>query len=130
MGDYGLKISLPGFDVKTTDKQNLVLDSELNSLKILTVGSVSISVPASTNVITTIAHGLGYAPFAYGWCKMIDADKLWFQDSVDATRLPTHFNNFLLEVDATNIIITNNHDEAGTKTFVAHYIIFIDKAFE
>lgn len=54
MADWGLKISKPGKDVKTCTKDELVFDSELNTMKI--------AYSASPSTYGTYTHGLGYAP--------------------------------------------------------------------
>ena len=55
--EYGIKVSKPGFDVKTTADKNLVMGSHLNTLK--TAGSGDL---AAGN---TVAHGLGYVPIYF-----------------------------------------------------------------
>jgi hypothetical protein len=54
MADWGLKVSKPGKDVKTCTKDELVFDSELNTMKIAKFGS-----PTGSGNYT---HGLGYIP--------------------------------------------------------------------
>lgn len=53
--DYGIKVSQDGFDVKTCDKKDLVMTSELNLLKTKATGTTSVS----------IAHGLAYIPIFF-----------------------------------------------------------------
>jgi len=51
---YGIKISKPGYDVKTCTDDQLVMSSEINTLK--TFGSATIKPLESYN------HNLGYVP--------------------------------------------------------------------
>lgn len=53
MGDWGIKISEEGEDVKTATDKQLILSSGLNALKIAKVGILS---------STEVAHGLPYIP--------------------------------------------------------------------
>jgi len=66
MGDWGLKISTDGNDVKTQDTKDLVFNSEFSTLKLIDQGSTSITV---TNGSTTasqvlVTHNLGYRPWS------------------------------------------------------------------
>jgi hypothetical protein len=54
MADWGMKISKPGYDVKTCTDDQLVFSSKLNTFKIAYSAS-----PTSSG---TYSHGLSYAP--------------------------------------------------------------------
>ncbi len=58
---YGIKISKPGYDVKTADLKDLVLSSEKNLFKIKNTANFSLVVSGGTGQ-TIINHNLGYAP--------------------------------------------------------------------
>jgi len=60
MGDYGIKISKPGYDVKTASPHQLVFSSKYQTLKIKQQGSGTIT--DSGGRTHTIAHNLGYVP--------------------------------------------------------------------
>jgi hypothetical protein len=63
MGNYGLKISKTGYDVKTATDNNLVFSSSFNTLKAYATGVVTISVnPVDVIDYGSVAHGLSYAP--------------------------------------------------------------------
>jgi len=59
MADYGLKVSKIGFDVTTAADSDLVYSSKFNGWKILSKGSVALSV-----VQANVAHGLSFEPAA------------------------------------------------------------------
>lgn len=80
MADYGIKVSQTGFDVKTCDKKDLVMNSELNLLKTKATGTSS----------TNVAHGLSYTPIffstfakASGKYSFVGSDNSY----IDATNL-------------------------------------------
>lgn len=132
MSDIGIKISKPGYDIKSTGKENQVMNSEANSLKIWMSGNVNISKLAGTGDFTVnVAHGLGYAPFFLVYFKLVHATKLWMQDSLDASILPVDFVSGLAKSDSTNLILTIR-DNSGVASFtgIAYYHILIDKAYE
>lgn len=59
--DYGIKISKPGFDVKTCTKDQLVFDSELNTMKIAHSDAPDPFHDPGPQTFE-YEHGLGYAP--------------------------------------------------------------------
>lgn len=65
MSDYGIKISKPGFDVKTASPENLILTSQANQYKIHIKGSLSYT-STGTKVIL---HGLPYTPAYIAFIK-------------------------------------------------------------
>lgn len=60
MSDYGIKVSKPGYDVKTAAANNLVFSSEYSTLRVKQQGSGTVK--HSTGRTVTIAHNLGYVP--------------------------------------------------------------------
>lgn len=59
--DYGLKVSPPGFDVKTASDQQLGFTSKAFGIKILAQGTLEVTASAGS-ATGTVAHGLSYAP--------------------------------------------------------------------
>jgi len=136
MTNYGIKISKPGFDVKTAAVKDQVFNSEANSLKIWMTGSTNISVSEFTGFEGTgigdvdIAHNLGYAPFYLCYFKLKHASKLWFQDSLDTSMLTGNFITGSAYSNSTNLHlhVGVNGDNLAAFTAVGYYLIFIDKA--
>lgn len=60
MGSSGIKISRPGFDVRTAAPHELSFSSAYKTLKIHTRGGGTLT---QTNKTITIPHNLGYVPF-------------------------------------------------------------------
>ena len=60
MGNYGIKVSKPGYDVKTSSPQELVFSSKYQTLHVHSQGSGIVY--DSTGRTVTVAHGLGYIP--------------------------------------------------------------------
>jgi len=138
MIDYGMKISKPGVDVFSADLKDQVMNSEHNSLKIWMVGHSNISVSEFTGAGGTgigdvdIAHGLGYSPFYLCYFKIKDANKLWLQDSYDASVLTANYISGHAYSNDTNLnmSITVNGDNLPAFTAIGYYQILIDKAIE
>lgn len=54
MADWGIKISKPGFDVKTCENKDLIMNSELATIKV--------AYSAAPTASGTYNHGLSYVP--------------------------------------------------------------------
>jgi len=61
MTDYGIKVSRPGYDVKTATPEQLAFSSKYSTFKIHARDSGTVN-SASGGGLATIAHGLGYTP--------------------------------------------------------------------
>jgi hypothetical protein len=143
MGNYGIKISAPGYDITNTNIQYQVFNSTANSLKIFKAGSVTFTVLAvgaggSNTSNVEIYHNLSYQPYFLSWYKLystggVETNKIYFQDSYDDpalfnlyiyghTRVDT--NMLQLSVTATS----NGVSTTGDFQVIGYYVIFIDKA--
>ena len=60
MGDWGIKISQDGVDVKTATPQQLIMSNAYNALKVKMVG----------NTTGSVAHGLAYTPIYFAMSKI------------------------------------------------------------
>jgi hypothetical protein len=87
MADWGMRVSKPGFDVKTCADYELVMSSSLNLLKTSSVGTTS----------GTIAHGFYYTPIFMS-CQT---------NGVGTTGLMGQFfNPGLVSIDSNNIYVS------------------------
>jgi hypothetical protein len=57
MGNWGIKVSQDGFDVKTCDDKDLVMSSKFELLRTKATGTVLVT--------TDIPHGLSYIPIFF-----------------------------------------------------------------
>jgi len=132
MSDFGIKVAKPGFDVGNADVKDQVFNSEHNSLKIWMTGSKNITIGAGISEYSAIvAHNLGYIPFFLVYFKLAHASKLWFQNSLDDSLLPSAFVFGRATADDTNLNLHVQNDTGFTSTTAtAYYKILIDKAFE
>ena len=60
MGDYGIKVSQPGYDVATATPSQLVFSSKYKTLKVHAQGSGAMTHTGGRTI--TIPHNLGYVP--------------------------------------------------------------------
>jgi hypothetical protein len=62
-GNYGIKVSQPGFDVKSATDAQLVMSSGFNSFKIAASGLWTVTNTLSNTANSfSMSHGLGYVP--------------------------------------------------------------------
>ncbi len=84
MSDFGLKISLPGYDVKSAAPEQCAVHSSYPPLKAktnqtpkhiatLNVDFTSTITQASVQTLYAINHGYGYIPFTLANIKFIDS---------------------------------------------------------
>lgn len=114
MQDYGIKVSLPGYDVLTIPNsaaniKKFALLSGINLLKIKTAVKTSIANGATL----TVPHGLAYTPIV--WV---------FLENSSNQLVPVYYNinSTYMYVDATNLVIKNA--TGATENF--YYYIFYD----
>ena len=69
MGNYGIKVSKEGYDVKTATSDQLVMSSKFNMFKVFATGNLSItkSGTAWEALETSVTHNLGYYPAYLGY---------------------------------------------------------------
>lgn len=121
MTDFGIKVSLPGEDVKTKPNSfdNIKKFSLISSVDIPDAGfsllktKLSAKVNLTDGSTETVAHGLSYTPIV--WVFLDNSGKL---EPVYDDTSSTH-----MYVDGTNLVIKNQ--EGGTRDF--YYYIFYDQ---
>lgn len=78
MENYGFKIAKEGRNVLSTDKLDLLFNSQKSSLKIIDQGYNVLSVPDSgVRVYTTIEHRLGFTPAFLAFAQLSNTSKTY-----------------------------------------------------
>lgn len=110
MGNYGIKVSKPGFDVLTTNDVNLSLKSDFTLLKVAFSGTID----PSGETWVSITHNLGYKPQFL----------VYLEDSLDRVTLCSGFyTGGLARVDNTYLYISG----AQKSSPIARYYIFYEQ---
>lgn len=135
MSNFGIKISQPGYDVKTADKERLVFSSQYDTLKIAKSGSGTQVVAHVDDIFTAgketveITHELGYEPAFFVFVNnpvWASSDKLspYTWRSIGSPALDTA--NYA--VDTTKLYITfYNPDNVNDITFEYRYHIYYNE---
>ena len=126
MGNWGIRISKSGTDVKTGSDKDMIVTSKYSQLKGIIEGNGSIVVAANATGTVTVAHNLGYIPFADGYIKH-PLDSNWLQN-------PTTADGGLYAIqtwhymDSTNLYMKFKViGGSSSRTFNYQYFIFLDK---
>ena len=107
MGDFGIKVSKEGFDVKTAANKDLSLKSGINIFKVSDDNSGTL---AASGTLTT-AHGLGIIPFF-----------LVFMEDTSGKMRVVNGSGFIASeqftayADTTNVVL-NNLDSSNAKKY-------------
>lgn len=137
MANYGIKATVPGFNVGTnTDPTQLVVSTDYDSLKLALKGTISIATAGTTGIgVGTVTHNLGYAP-SYRIFGKRDSDKnYWFPSyhfpgeylgwENDTDLSANSHVGWYHEITPTNLKITYiNSGTSGTTDFA--YFIYYD----
>lgn len=135
MGDWGLRISKDGTDVKTGDDKDMVLTSKYSVFKGSKNANGSQSVPTDGAVhkYTIFNHGLGYIPIVQGFAY----DNYWgitqlpFADFFDNGSMGWDFSR-QISADSDNIYLSLYFQPLygsvpANITVNYYYFLFIDK---
>ncbi|MHA1400152.1 MAG: hypothetical protein ACTSQE_07370 [Candidatus Heimdallarchaeaceae archaeon] len=118
MGDYGFKVSKPGYDVKTCTDKQCVYTSKYGSYKTRMSGSISLS----SGVKTNITHNFGYNPNYFVFID--DTDSEGNSGVFPMGGLQVVFNT---GVSLTHYTDANNLYVTSQNTATAYYYIFAEK---
>jgi hypothetical protein len=127
MGNYGIRISIPGEDVKSCSDLDTVVNSKYANLKGSLSGGGTKSIPFNTVVTETIAHGLGYTPFVSAFIDIAQSGAF--------VTMPTYLisgvdqQTYWVKADSTNVYIKfwQGNDFGDTYTVDYKYFIYTDK---
>lgn len=112
----GLKISLPGYDVRQATESQLLLTTRKKEFKIVGEGNVD----CVANVLKTVAHGLPSAPACLGYVESGGYRLKLNRDFLSATDPITGGAQGHLSADSSNIRIMVDQNKN------VYYYIFID----
>jgi len=109
MGDYGLKISKPGVNVKDATDEELYFSSKFDSVKAKIVNTVSMTfLAANTTQNLDISHGLSYTPKFFVLVKL-----------TGSVAVPLRYVNLFGELDARVSIINAFSDTSKIRITVS-----------
>lgn len=109
MGDYGLKISKPGINVKDATDEKLYFSSKFDSVKAKLVGITSMTfLAANTTQNLDINHGLSYTPKFFVLVKLSGV-----------VAVPLRYVNLFGELDSRVSIISIFSDTSKVRITVS-----------
>jgi hypothetical protein len=131
---YGIKVSKPGYDVRTTGDQNLSYSSQYSNLKIYQMIEKTLTVSSSlTPTSTTVNNPLSYSPIYFPFVESTAvAPGKWrpacsngtpeFTPDLDLVYVGVDYDQ---ANNRFNLTVTQNH--TGSRTYTFRIVIFVDK---
>ena len=128
----GMKVSLPGKDVYSTNPRDYGLHSEYATVKIYKQAQDQVTINASSSSTITIAHNLGFVPMCMIFVEL--ATGHWYcgvSVPSQADGFPSSYkhvdpNSANTYADATNLVFTITNTVTSSQTVKYHYYIFAD----
>jgi len=125
MGDWGIKISKEGYDVKTASDNQLIFSSAFNNWKVHASGTVNLILDGENSNYVDIYHSLEYVPTAMAFLVWGDiSSKLPFFYVINEDM--GMYVYFDLYISASSIRIWGM-DTWGGDTYPLKYYIFKEK---
>ena len=126
--DYGMKVSKPGFNVKTAGVDDLIFTSKYQSWKVSQEGSGTVQISTGNTVgYTETAHSLGYRPFVIGFAEPSSGSgrRLLLCGRTPVTGSPRKY----LHTDATNYTVIYEQVPAvgSDTTFNFYAYVMVDQ---
>lgn len=135
MGDFGIKISLPGKSITSTDPRDYVFSSKFASVKVVqeppSKAYQTVIVGAGSSETVTIAHNLGFIPLAMVLTEINPGSGRWYNGVAvggpdDSTQITVENALNGTYVDTTNVYIKYTNSTGGSMTIKYYYFIFGD----
>lgn len=109
-----------------TNPNDFIFDSSLNTFKILAEGNLTNQTVNSDPKTFSVAHGLGYAPNFYAFCKFPDgkvamAGALSF-DFTQQPNVSVGYGEFTPEVDSSNLYFILTRPGSNYNVSIKWYI--------
>lgn len=118
-----LRVARPGKSAYSTNPNDFIFHSDLNTFKIIKQGTTTFSLSSAGGVQEfTVAHGLSYTPLVEGFAKFASNGEVMLpnQEWVNTIDNSMRFNSVL--ADTTNIRFRFTNNTGVTKTaYVAYY---------
>jgi hypothetical protein len=138
MADYGIKISLPGKDISSTNPQDFVFHSGFGSVKIFAQPTnknyLTVTIGSGSSTTLVIPHGLSFIPMVMWFTELKPGSGHWYNggcalaDPTDLSGAITMDSDATAStyVDATNINVKLTNNTGGSLTIKYYYFIFAD----
>lgn len=129
---YGLKVSLPGKTIDSTNPLDYGLNSQYATVKIYLQDQSSVIVGASSSETITVAHNLGFVPLCMVYTEL--ATGHWYcgvsvpsqADGYPGGHKKIDPNSANTYADATNLVFTIINTLGTSQTVKYRYYIFAD----
>jgi hypothetical protein len=121
-----IKISKPGYDVKTAAAKNLIFDSTANHLKTRTSGIITRTVSAYTIDTGTVYHNLGYVPLGMAFFNQSSGGETFICFNMQTPSRAGTEINVILSVNTTQINFKCQNYSDLNRTVYIYYELFYE----
>jgi hypothetical protein len=138
MENYGLKVSNPGKDVGSETPEDLIFNSVYSTVKVVQEPAdgvyYTVTIDASSSVVITITHNLGFAPLVLLFTELKPNSGHWYCGGLAWPSPSDCSDNVYLDgevdsgtyVDETYLKIRYTNGTGSQKTVKYYYYIFGD----
>lgn len=130
MADWGLKITLDGKSVTSTEPKDYAFSSQYAIVKIFQEGSGTVTVANGAYVGVTINHNLGFIPIALGYCENVPSSGNYYVGSYLAIDEVVSLNSGIAGYDSyvttTQLYLKFYNNSGSSRNMVYKYYIFAD----
>lgn len=131
MGDWGLKVSLPGKSISSTTPEDYVFNSK-NPANVMIVirGGSSVVVNGSASADVSVTHSLGYIPVVMLFTELTPGSGLWHMGAPlsNAGDVYVQTDSTYTYCDSTYFKVRYTNNTGSQKTVSFYYYIFSDSA--
>lgn len=113
-----------GKSIQSTDPNDFIFRSDLNTFKITSKGTQTFTVTGSSTEIKSIAHGLGYIPAVIGFAKKHGSTIVIGPSQFLLGILTDNYKLFSVWADATNINFEIRNDSGSNQDIDVRYYTF------
>jgi hypothetical protein len=131
MGDWGFKVTRPGYDITSTNPVEYVFNSgNVANVKIVIRNGTTVSISGSSYTDVSITHNLGFIPMVILYTESTPGSGNWTMGIPLYGTGSTHINNdpAYTYVDSTYFKFRITNDTGSTKVVSFYYYIFGDSA--
>lgn len=119
MGNYGIKVTKPGYDVSSATALQQVFNSSYNCMKMLPFASFSQTVNGTADVVVT--HNLGYKPAFLVFFEVLGNGKWYAYGSDEDSGRAIGIFAFATDTDIVFRLYSNS-----STAVIVEYVLFVD----
>jgi len=123
MADYGIKVTLPGKDITSTEPRDYAFSSQFTTLKVYSENKGTIGVPSGGTAFATISHNLGFVPMVIPYLESTADSNNWYLGAGYIVDTDVYVSYQTSVTGTANVVAAFKNFSGGSVT--ARYNLFI-----